>query len=86
MSIHKSHWYQIGVNYLIEGSPIPIPFVVFMPTPDKYENINKSMVIQFADFAADHIQKNNPQVNIQNLIATSVSYLGHMSNEEFYSN
>lgn len=83
MSEHKIHWYQIGVNYIIEGGAFPIPYAYFCPSTEKYEDINMKMITQFADLAAKQIQNNNPEVKIINLIATSVSYLGYMSNEEF---
>ncbi|WP_023270671.1 hypothetical protein [Acinetobacter gyllenbergii] len=85
MSENKSHWYQVGVNYLIVGTPIPIPYAVFVPSTEKYDNINHSMVMQFADIASKHIQENNPDIQITNLVATSISYLGHMSNDVFYA-
>ena len=84
MTTKKLHWYMVNLNFLQDSNPIPKNHVVFLPMEEKFENINSARVKQFSMLVKDWLE-NNGHPRIMDIFSTSISYLGFMSNEEFYS-
>ena len=83
MSTHQSHWYMVNLSFFAENNPIPQFYCVFLPMTEKYENINQTMVMQFQNLSKEWVE-NNKNIKISNAIISGLTYLGHMSNDEFY--
>lgn len=74
---------MVYITYYVENNPLPQFYTVFLPVTEKYENINQSMILQFQNYGKEWIEKNN-EIKISNAIVSGLTYLGHMSNEDFY--
>ncbi|NCI78545.1 hypothetical protein XA39_13080 [Acinetobacter tandoii] len=84
MTTKKLHWYMLNLNFLQDSNPIPKNHVVYLPMEEKYENINASLVKQFSMLGKEWLE-NNGHPHIMDIFTTSITYLGFMSNEEFYA-
>ena len=84
MTTMKFHWYMVNLNFLQDSNPIPKNHVVFLPMEEKYENMNAAMVKHFSMLGKNWLE-NNGHPQIMDIFATCITYLGFMSNEEFYA-
>ena len=84
MPDNQSLRYMVSLTFTIKGNPIPQSYSVFLPMEEKYENINVSMVKQFGALGEDWLKKNG-YPEISNLFVSGISYLGYMSNNDFFA-
>ena len=80
------HWFMVSFsgNDANKGG-VPLDFVLNFPFQKKMENINAKALEGFKVEAVKWFSESHPQVQLENVLLKSISYLGHMTPDEFYA-